>query len=151
MGDDLTHAVTRGLCRLLWHHGLAPLTEVPLPDGHRADVMAVGPDGRLWIAEVKTSWDDLRFDRKWPAYRAWCDLFLWAVPVDLAPALEAETFLPDATGLVVADAHGAVFARPGRSMPLPPARRRALTIRLARVAATRALRLTDPGLDGAAS
>ncbi len=41
--------IQRGASRLLRQHGLTPVPEVTLPNGRRADLMAVGRKGELWI------------------------------------------------------------------------------------------------------
>ena len=64
----VTDAVTRGAARLFEALGYAPLLEVGLPNGRRADIMAIGPRGQLAIAEVKSSLEDFRVDLKWPEY-----------------------------------------------------------------------------------
>jgi hypothetical protein len=45
---------------------------------------------------------------------------------------------------MVADAFGAALLRDGITTPLPPARRRAMTLRFARTAAARLRRQLDP-------
>lgn len=55
----LVHAVQRG-----W----APLAEMSLPDGRRADIMAMLPDGGFAIIEIKSCAADFHADRKWPSY-----------------------------------------------------------------------------------
>jgi hypothetical protein len=142
-----TAALTRAVCRLFVTHGYAPLTEVPLADGRRADILAIGPRGEIRVAELKVSLPDLRADRKWPAYLEWCDAFFWAVPDHLAAHLDHPDYAPDSAGLIVGDAHHAVFLREGVAHPLNAARRRAVTHRVARLAATRLARLADPALD----
>ena len=42
---DITIAVCRGACRLMRHAGYSVLLEMPLPDGRRADIFAVGRSG----------------------------------------------------------------------------------------------------------
>ena len=42
---ETTSAVTRGAWRLMAAMGYAPLIEVSLPNGRRADIMALGPRG----------------------------------------------------------------------------------------------------------
>lgn len=140
--------VVRGSCRLLWLQGWSPLTEVRLADGHRADIMAVGRDGRLLIVEVKVSAADLRGDRKWPHYRDFCDHFAWAVPAMLAPLLDSPAYDPAGSGLILADRHEAIWLREAPAAPLNPARRRAATLAFARTGAERALRAADPGFEG---
>lgn len=126
--------IARGVCRLLASHDFAALTEVVPAPGLRVDVMALGPRGEVWVVECKSGPADLRADRKWRAYLDWCDRYFWAVepgfPVDL---------LPQGGGLILADGYGGEIARLGVETPLASARRRALTLRFARLAAWRQL------------
>ena len=70
---ETTATVTRGAARFLTALGYAPLTEVTLPNGRRADLMALGPKGEIFIVEVKSGVEDFRVDLKWPEYRPYCD------------------------------------------------------------------------------
>ena len=128
-----TSAVTRGAARLLVAMGYAPLVEVGLPNGRRADIMAVSARGQIVIAEVKSGLDDFRTDRKWRDYLAYCDAFFFAV----APEFPRE-ILPEGPGLIVADAFDGAVVRDQAPTPLAGARRKALTIAFARLAAFRA-------------
>jgi hypothetical protein len=139
---DLARELCRGVCRALAHRGFATLPEVSLANGRRADVLALGRDGELVIVEIKSSVADFKSDRKWPEYRAFCDRLYFAVPGAFPQEL-----IPEECGLIVADGFGAEFLREGRPEPLPAARRRALVLRFATLAAGRLRRLTDPGLD----
>ena len=47
-------AVCRGTRRLLAGHALATLTEVGLPNGRRADILALSAKGEITIVEVKS-------------------------------------------------------------------------------------------------
>ena len=132
---ETTLGVTRGAARLLLDMGYAPLAEVCLPNGRRADVMAIGPRGDIVIVEVKSGIEDYRVDRKWPEYAPYCDAFYFAV----APEFP-EGVLPDEPGLIVADGFGGAVVRPAPSAPLAPARRKALTLALARLGALRSWR-----------
>jgi hypothetical protein len=132
---ETTLAVTRGAARLLTDMGYAPFLEVCLPNGRRADVMAISPRGDIVICEVKSGVDDYRVDRKWPEYAPFCDAFFFAVAPEFPQAL-----LPDAPGLIVADGFGGAVVRDAPAAPLAPARRKALTIALARLGAFRAMR-----------
>src|ERR1700712_2060117 len=86
---ETTGAVTRGAARLLVALGYAPLAEVSLPNGRRADLMALGPRGDIAIVEVKSSAEDYRTDRKWGEYAPFCETFYFAVaphfPRDILP------------------------------------------------------------------
>ncbi len=129
---ETTDLVTRGAARLMTAMGFAPLLEVGLPNGRRADVMALGPKGQIVICEVKSGLEDYRTDRKWGEYLPFCDAFYFAV----APEFPQE-ILPPEPGLIVADAFGGAVLRPPPHTPLAGARRKALTIAFARLAVGR--------------
>ena len=95
-------AVARGTTRLLHSFGFAVVSELPLASGRRADLVALGSDGELWIVEIKSSIADFRADQKWIDYRLHCDRLFFATTLDVP----CEIFPPDA-GLIVADAFGA--------------------------------------------
>lgn len=132
--------LARGVCRALVDLGFAPILEVAPTRGLRADVFAVGPKGEIWIVECKSGLPDFRADTKWTGYLDWCDRFLFAV--DAAFPVEA---LPEAHGLMIADDWGAEILREAPASPLASARRKALTLRAARVAAVRLAAALDPG------
>jgi hypothetical protein len=131
---EVTTLVTRGAARLLLDLGYAPLAEVTLPNGRRADLMALGRRGDIFIVEVKSSLEDFRVDRKWGEYRPYCDAFAFAV----APEFPRD-ILPQDPGLIVADSFGGAILRDPPQTRLAGARRKALTIAFARLAALRAL------------
>lgn len=137
--------VVRGVSRLLLRSGVAPLAEVALGCGRRADILGIDAAGRLTLVEVKVSLADLRGDRKWPDYLDYCDRFFWAVPAgfDLAP-FAGPDLAPDHTGLLVADRFDAEVIRSAPWRPLAPARRKAETLAFARRAALRVLAIADP-------
>ncbi|MDJ0920055.1 MAG: MmcB family DNA repair protein [Henriciella sp.] len=124
--------ICRGVLRLLSEHGFAGVTELTLANGRRADVAAIGQDGKVVIVEIKSSVADFRADSKWPEYAGFCDRFYFAIedgfPRDL---------IPGHTGLIIADAFGGAFLREPKEARLAPARRKAVTLRFARLAATR--------------
>ncbi len=127
-----TRAVTRGALWWLQQADICALLEVPLGNGRRADILGLDPSGAFHLIEVKASAQDLGRDRKWPAYRAFADHFYFAVPPELAAIVP----FPE-VGLLVCDRHEAVLLRPAPRHPLHPARRRALLVRFARLAAMR--------------
>jgi hypothetical protein len=129
---ETTSLVTRGAARLITAMGFSPLLEVGLPNGRRADVMALGARGEIAICEVKSGLEDYRVDRKWGEYLPFCDAFYFAV----APEFPQD-ILPPEPGLIVADAFGGAVIRPPPHTPLAGARRKALTIAFARLAAGR--------------
>ena len=130
-----TKSVTRGAARLLADMGYAPLLEVCLPNGRRADVMALGRKGDIVICEVKSGIEDYRIDRKWPEYAPFCDVFFFAVAPEFPQAI-----LPDEPGLIVADGFGGAVVREAPVLALAPARRKALTLAFARLGAMRVLK-----------
>ena len=132
---ETTLSVTRGAGRVMVDLGYAPLLEVCLPNGRRADVMAIGPRGDIVICEVKSGLEDYRVDRKWGEYAPYCDAFYFAI----APEFPSDV-LPDHPGLIVADGFGGSVVRDAPLTPLAPARRKALTIAFARLGAMRTLR-----------
>ncbi|HVY84984.1 MAG TPA: MmcB family DNA repair protein, partial [Caulobacterales bacterium] len=79
---DTTLLLARGVTRMLLDHGLAPTLEFPLANGRRADVMALGARGEIWIVETKSCLADYAVDMKWPDYLDYCDRFLFAVTED---------------------------------------------------------------------
>lgn len=130
-----TLSVTRGAARLMADMGFAPLLEVGLPNGRRADVMALGPRGDIVICEVKSGVEDYRVDRKWGEYGPYCDAFYFAV----APEFPGD-ILPEEPGLIVADGFGGAVVREAPASPLAPARRKALIVAFGRLGAMRTLR-----------
>lgn len=141
--------VARGITRLFFRQDLLALCEVPLPNGRRADMMAIDGKGVMTIVEIKVSRTDLFGDHKWLDYLDYCDRFFWAVPAgfSLAP-FETAAFQPSLCGLIVADRYDAAVVREAPLRKLAPARRKAETLRFARRAALRLVGNLDPGLAG---
>lgn len=133
---ETTSLVTRGAAKLFIALGYAPLAEVCLPNGRRADIMALGPRGDIAIAEVKSGPQDYLTDRKWGDYLPYCDAFYFAV----APEFPRD-ILSAEPGLIVADGFGGAILADAPATPLAPARRKALTLAFARLAALRASEL----------
>lgn len=138
-GPQLAAQLARGVCRMLAEFGYGVLTEFPLKSGRRVDVIGVDAQGGTVIVEIKSSVADFRTDRKWPEYLAFCDHFYFAVPADFPTAL-----LPEDCGLMVADAYGAEILRAAPALAMNGSRRRAQTLRIARMASQRLQRLVDP-------
>ncbi len=131
--------ICRGVARVLKAHGFAVVTEVALANGRRADVAAVAESGEIWIVEIKSCIEDFRADEKWPEYRDYSDRLFFAV----APGFPSEVLPPD-TGLIIADRYGGEIARAAPEHKLAAARRKAMTLRMLRVAAGRLLGAMDP-------
>jgi hypothetical protein len=132
-------AIARGTTRLLRSLGFACVSELSLPSGRRADLVAINERGEIWIVEIKSSVEDLRADQKWPEYRTHCDRLFFAFTQDLPHQI-----FPADTGLIVADAYGAHMHCQAPEHRLPAATRKSMTIRFALAAAQRINRLIDP-------
>ena len=137
--SDTALAIARGTARMLRSLGFACVSELPLPSGRRADLVALNERGEIWIVEIKSSIEDLRADQKWPEYRAHCDRLFFAFTQDLP----CEIF-PRDTGLIVADAYGAHLQCEAPEHRLPAPTRKLMTVRFAMTAAQRINRLVDP-------
>ncbi|MGI8706123.1 MAG: MmcB family DNA repair protein [Sphingomicrobium sp.] len=149
-GPPLAADVARGVARLFCRQDLYGICEVPLPNGRRADMMAVDSKGILTIVEIKVARSDLLGDGKWTDYLDYCDRFYWAVPPELSAILEGERYLPKEAGLIVADRYDAALIRDAAHRPLAPGRRKAELLRFARRAARRLSEQLDPTLGGGA-
>ena len=132
---ELTNFVVRGVMRLLLDHGYAPLMEVPLGNGRRADLVGLGAAGEIVIVECKSCFEDFRVDAKWHEYADYCDAFYFAVPEEFP-----QDALPADVGLIVADQFSGAFVRSAAEQAaLAPARRRSMLLAYARLAAARLL------------
>ena len=132
--------VQRGIMRFLRGQlDFCCYAEVPLANGRRADVLAVGPKGEIWIVEIKSSLIDFKVDAKWPYYKEFCDRFFFAKPPELDPDI-----FPQSEGLMVGDGHDAAILRPAPEFPLAGSRRTAVMLKLARLGADRIHTLMDP-------
>ena len=141
--------VARGVTRLFFRQDLFALCELPLPNGRRADMVAIDARGFLTIVEIKVSRADLLGDHKWPDYLDYCDRFFWAVPAGFPLFhFDGAALGPDCSGLIVADRYDAAVVREAPLRKLAPARRKAETLRFARRAARRLVGDLDPGLAG---
>lgn len=129
---DTTAMLARGVTRVLADHGLASVLEVPLANGRRADVMGLTPQGEIWIVETKSCLQDFAVDSKWPDYVDYCDRFFFGVTEAFPQAL-----IPGDVGLIVADGFGGAILRDCAPHPLAGARRKAVTLLFARLAAQR--------------
>ncbi len=136
---ERTALVRRAAARLCGRLGWAVVHEMRLPNGRRADLMALLPDGRLACIEVKSGAADFLSDRKWEEYRAFSDLLFFAVDVEFPQEL-----LPGDVGMIVCAGLEAELMREAAAHPMAPARRKALVHRFALLAAARLSQLLDP-------
>ena len=136
---ERTIAIRREAARLCRHLGWAPLHEVRLPNGRRADILALCPDGSFVCVEVKSGAADYLSDTKWPDYRDFSDLLYFAVDADFP-----RTLLPQDVGLMVTAERDAALLREAPLHRLAPARRRSLLQKFAALAACRLENMIDP-------
>ena len=136
VADGLAELLARGVTRLFTDLGRSSLLEFPLRNRRRVDVIALDRDGLVTIVEIKSSAADYRADNKWREYLPYCDSFYFAVAEDFDRGL-----LPGDVGAIVADGYGAHIANPSPQYPMHPSRRKALTLRFARTAGQRLMRL----------
>lgn len=126
--------VRRGVQRLFADLKLSMVPELALASGRRADLVALGPSGEIWIVEIKSSIEDFRTDSKWPDYRQHCDRLFFAthagVPADI---------FPQDCGLIIADEWSGHLLREAPEHRLAAATRKAMMLRFARSAADRLL------------
>jgi hypothetical protein len=132
-------AVARGTTRLLHQFGFSAVSELPLPSGRRADLVALNNASEIWIVEIKSSIEDFRADGKWMDYRAHCDRLFFATTMEVP----CEIF-PKDTGLIVADAFGAQIVCEAPEHKLHASTRKSMMLGIARAAALRLQSLADP-------
>jgi len=131
--------IARGTTRLLHQLGFSAVSELSLPSGRRADLVALNSSGDVWIVEIKSSIEDFRADQKWMDYRAHCDRLFFATTLDVP----CEIF-PKDTGLIVADAFGAQVMCEAPEHRLHASTRKSMMLAFARCAALRLQSLVDP-------
>ena len=110
-----------------------------MPNGRRADILALRGDGGFACIEVKSGLRDFLTDQKWPEYRDFADALYFAVDEDFPQAV-----LPAEVGLIVACDGMADILRESPAHPLSGARRRSLLQHFAALAALRLAALEDP-------
>ena len=139
-------AICRGVIRLFHGFGEVSVTEMSLANGRRADVVSLSKQGDVSIVEIKSSIADFRSDAKWPEYAPFCDRFFFAVSQRFPAEL-----IPETAGLIIADGFGGAIVREPGVDRLAPARRKAMTLKFARLAASRLHAPVVAAMDGAPS
>lgn len=139
--SPLTRSLTRGVCRMLTGMGYGTLTEFPLPNGRRVDVIGLGTQGTFAIVEIKSTVEDFRADRKWHEYLPFCEHFYFAVPQRFPIAV-----LPADCGVIVADRYDGTILRPSPAAVVNGTRKRRQLQRFAHAASMRLQALCDPPL-----
>jgi hypothetical protein len=136
---ERTGLVRRAAARLCLRLGWAPLHEVRLASGRRADILALQPGGGFVCIEVKSGLRDYLADTKWTQYQPFCDQFFFAVDSDFP-----RDILPAEVGLIVSAGREAELLREPLAVRLAPPRRKALLERFAWLAAGRLAAREDP-------
>ncbi len=138
--SEIAAELQRGVCRALRAFGHSVVTELPLANGRRADVVALSGAGDVQIVEIKSCLIDYRTDHKWHDYLPFCDRLYFAV----SPDFPCEV-IPSEVGLILADRYGAELVREAEEARLNAARRKAMMLAFARAAALRLQLHLDPG------
>jgi hypothetical protein len=130
--------IAHSVCRWLEQAGVACLLEFSLGNGRRVDVAGLDLFGNLVVVEIKTNVSDLRSDAKWMEYLPYCDKFFFAIPEQFPRTiLEEARFMPERTGLIVANRYEAACVRAPLEVLMNGRRRHSQTLRFARKAAER--------------
>jgi hypothetical protein len=129
----------RGVCRALRALGFSVVTELPLANGRRADVVALSGAGDVTIVEIKSCLLDYQTDGKWHDYLDYCDRLYFAVGADFPREV-----IPAAAGLILADRYGAELVREPVEERLSAPRRKTMMLCFARAAALRLQLHLDP-------
>ena len=139
--NEKAAALARGITRMFAALNCSTIWEMTLANGRRADVAVLHPNNDITLVEIKTSLADFKADNKWPDYLDFCDTLYFAVPeaFDLS-------VLPEEAGIIIADRYDAEIVREAPEDRLNAARRKAVTIRFAHIAASRLQRIIDPEL-----
>ncbi len=137
--SETARAVARGTGRLLLSLGFSCVSELVLPSGRRADLVALDGRGEVWIVEIKSSVEDFRADQKWMDYRMHCDRLFFATTLEVP----CEIF-PKDTGLIVADAFGGQVVCEAPEHRLPAPTRKSMLLLFGHAAALRLQSLIDP-------
>ena len=137
--SEVAAELQRGVCRAFRALGLSVVTELPLANGRRADVVGLSSSGDVLIVEIKSCLIDYRTDSKWQDYLDFCDRLYFAVAADFPREV-----IPQEAGLILADRYGAELAREGIEERLSAARRKAMMLCFARAAALRLQLHLDP-------
>src|SRR6201994_3934323 len=136
---ERTLTVRRAVARLCLRLGWAPLHEVRLANGRRADILGLQPGCGVVCIEGKSGLRDYLTDAKWTEYQPFCDQFFFAVDCDFP-----RDILPPETGLIVCAGREADLVREPLTVRLATPRRKALMERFAWLAAGRLAALEDP-------
>lgn len=138
--SQIAAELQRGICRTFRALGHSVLTELPLANGRRADVVGLSPTGDVLIVEIKSCLVDYRTDGKWREYLDYCDRLYFAVTTDFPAEV-----IPQDAGLILADRYGVELVREPAEERLQAARRKAMLLCFARAAALRLQHHLDPG------
>lgn len=137
--------VARGITRLFARHAIWMMPEYSLPNKRRADLVGLDKNGNIIMVEIKVAKADLMGDNKWTEYLDYCDQFYWALSPQLdSNIVNGALFMPDRTGVIVADGYDAEILRPAARHALAAARRTKLLKDIAHNGLRRAALHNDP-------
>jgi hypothetical protein len=131
--------LTRGVVRLFKDLGCGCLTEFPLPNSRRVDIITLSTEGIFSIIEVKSSVQDFKSDSKWQFYLPYCDRFYFAVSENFPLEI-----LPRNHGIIIADKFSASIEKETSERSIQGTRRRQQLKRFALIASERLQNITDP-------
>lgn len=131
--------ICRGAVRMLRALGYSCALEITLRSGRRADILAISETGQIDIIEVKSSFADFQSDKKWHEYKEFCEQFYFAVDQNF-PVEK----IPEDAGLILCDEYSGEIIRYGKLNLLAPARRKHITLLVARTSSERLVRMLDP-------
>ena len=86
------------MTRLFCRQDLFAICEMPLPNGRRADMMAIDAKGGLTIVEIKVAKADLLGDGKWTRLSRLLRPLLLGGAAASGAILEEERYLPGRSG-----------------------------------------------------
>lgn len=138
--SDSAMMIQRGVVRHFQINNVVMVPELTLANGMRADLTGIDEKGRIIVVEIKSSVEDYKADHKWHIYHEFCDQFYFA-----SHAGVGEHIFPQDEGFILADEYGADILREAAEKKLSAARRKSMTLRFARAAATRLERVIGFG------
>ncbi len=108
--------------------------------GRRADLVALGGDGEIWIVEIKSSVEDFRADQKWTRLSACIATACFLRPPRTFRSISSR-WMP---GSILADGYGAELVREAPEHRLHAGTRKSVMLAFARAASLRLQAACDP-------
>jgi hypothetical protein len=140
--SETAAAIQRGVGRMLRGAGFACVPELSLANGRRADVLALGRKGEDLDHRDQVFTSRLSERQQVARLHGILRQVLLCHTADMDPSL-----IDEGAGLIIADAWGADIVRDAAEDQACSARRKAVTLLVARTAAMRLHSATDPNAD----